>query len=391
MKITLLTGGDDPNYAFPLATSLISKDIDIDFIGNDTMQDPVITSKPQINYLNFRGDQSEEAKLKDKIKRILVYYWKLIKYSVSTDSKIFHILWLNKFVYLDRTLLNLYYKLIGKKLVFTAHNINDRARDGRDNILNKFTLKFLYFIVDAIIVHTSKMKQELLENFNVDQKKVTIVPFGLNFYILKSELSCLGAKDKLKLPKACKTLLFFGRIVPYKGLDLLVFALKELKKDIDYDLKLIIAGKVDRSADQYWENTQKIIEEHNLSHMIFARTEFIPDNEIEIYFKAADVLILPYKYIYQSGPLFIAYYFGLPVIATDVGSFKDNIVDGETGLINQPDNPLDLSNKISDYFKSDMYHDLDSTRQKIMEYARKKYSWEENSKVIHDIYLNLSS
>ena len=135
MKITLLTGGDDPNYAFPLVTSLISNDIDVDFIGSDKMQDPIITSKPQINYLNFRGDQSEVAPLKDKIKRILVYYWKLIKYSASTDSKIFHILWLNKFIYLDRTLLNLYYKLTGKKLVLTAHNINDRARDGRDNII----------------------------------------------------------------------------------------------------------------------------------------------------------------------------------------------------------------------------------------------------------------
>ena len=67
--------------------------------------------------------------------------------------------------------------------------------------------------------------------------------------------------------------------------------------------------------------------------------EFIPDEETEIYFKAADVLVLPYRHIYQSGVLFLGYSFGLPVLAADVGSLKDEIVEGKTGFVFRPEDP----------------------------------------------------
>src|SRR5208337_1565687 len=96
---------------------------------------------------------------------------------------------------------------------------------------------------------------------------------------------------------------------------------------------------------------------------VLLRADFIPDEETEVYFKAADVLVLPYRHIYQSGVLFLGYSFGLPVVAADVGSLKDDIVEGNTGFVFRPEDPVDLARTIQRYFASDLFADLKSRRQ----------------------------
>src|SRR5207244_6644981 len=95
-----------------------------------------------------------------------------------------------------------------------------------------------------------------------------------------------------------------------------------------------------------------------LQDRIITRIQFIPDNEVELYFKAADVLILPYTDISQSGVPFLAYSFGLPVIATDVGALRDDIIEGKTGLVCAPRNPKVLAHAIRAYFSSELYWQL---------------------------------
>ena len=76
------------------------------------------------------------------------------------------------------------------------------------------------------------------------------------------------------------------------------------------------------------------------------------DADTEIYFKAADVVVLPYTHIFQSGVLFLGYNFGLPAIATDIGSLRDDVIEGETGFICKPCDAIDLANCIRKYFSS---------------------------------------
>ena len=383
MKVSLLTGGGEKHYQLGLLSGLISNEIEVDFIGNDDMRH--VEMYEDVNYYNLRGDQNPHSPLKEKIWRVLKYYFKLIKYAAKTDSNLFHIQWLNKFIYFDRTILNVYYKLLGKKLVFTVHNVNAAERDENDSPLNRLTLRFIYKIVDHIIVHTEKMKLQLMENYDIAGNKITVIPHGINNAVFKSELTCKQAKRKLDLNDSQKVLLYFGQIAPYKGLEYLILALvKEKAKNNNY--RLIIAGRIRKGDCQYWKNIEGIMEEHDLKNYIIGKIQFIPDEEVEIYFKAADVLILPYKNIFQSGVLFLSYSFGLPVVATDVGSLREDVIEGKTGYICEVENLEDLTGKIDLYFNSDLFKNLERNRQKIIDWANEKYSWRKVGEITYGVY-----
>jgi glycosyltransferase involved in cell wall biosynthesis len=103
--------------------------------------------------------------------------------------------------------------------VFTAHNIDGKERDGGNNYLNRFSLKVLYNLVDHIFVHTAKMKSQLIQEFNLTGNKISVIPFGINNTIPKSNLTTSEARAKLQLNGDEKVILFFGNIAPYKGLE----------------------------------------------------------------------------------------------------------------------------------------------------------------------------
>jgi glycosyltransferase involved in cell wall biosynthesis len=230
------------------------------------------------------------------------------------------------------------------------------------------------------------MKKQLMEDFHIEENKVTVIPFGINNIVPVTGMKKGDARNHLGIQGNEKVLLFFGRIAPYKGLDLLVSAFEKLVK-CDPGFRLIIAGQVkDDNAIQYWGNVQSKIKENGLDRYIIKKIEYIPDDEIELYFKSSDVLILPYKHIFQTGVLFISYFFGLPAVATDVGSFRDDILEGETGFVCRADDPLDLSECVKRYFDSDIYRNVEINRPAIRDYSIRKYSWEIVSEKTRHIY-----
>ena len=160
IEVGLLTGGFDKPYAFGIAMELLSKNVRLDFIGSDAIDSPELHINPRLNFLNLRGSLPARPTLIHKVSRVLTYYARLIRYATISKPRIFHLLWNNKFEFFDRTLLTLYYKALGKKLVFTAHNVNAGTRDAKDTFLNRFGLRTQYRLVDHIFVHTELMKQE---------------------------------------------------------------------------------------------------------------------------------------------------------------------------------------------------------------------------------------
>jgi glycosyltransferase involved in cell wall biosynthesis len=309
-----------------------------------------------------------------KVVRILTYYARLASYVPRSQARIFHLLWNNKFEHFDRTALMLYYRLFRKRVVFTAHNVNARKRDGQDSWLNRFTLRIQYRLCSHILVHTAAMKRELVADFGIAPERVSVIPFGINDTNRKTSLDRVGARTKLGLVPTEKIVLFFGQVAPYKGLEFLVAALARLIPSLP-EVKLVIAGKVKKGFEGYWKPIQAEISRPGLQNRVIARIQHIPDEDVEIYFKAADVLALPYVEIFQSGVPFLAYSFGLPVIATDVGSLREDVIEGATGMICRPRSAADLAKAVMAYFHSELFRDLERRRAMIREFAMQRYSW----------------
>ena len=293
IRVGLLTGGNDRPYALGLASALADAGIYVDFVGSDALDAPELHNTPLVNFLNLRGDQSEDVSFKRKMARLLNYYGRLIRYAAVSRPRILHILWNNKFELIDRVVLMLYYRLLRKKIVLTAHNVNAAKRDGRDSLRNRLTLKIQYWLSDHIFVHTERMKRELLEDFDVRESKVTVIPFGINNTIPTTAMTPLEAKKRLGLSVDEKTALFFGQIAPYKGLEYLIAAMGELIKR-NGGPRLIVAGKVKRGYTGYWEQIRSEIVSLGIKEQVIERIEFIPDDQVELYFKAAEVVIVPY-------------------------------------------------------------------------------------------------
>jgi D-inositol-3-phosphate glycosyltransferase len=387
MAISLLTGGSDRPYVFGLTTSLMSSGAALDLIGSDELDFPEFRDQPRLNFLNLRGSLDPDVSVGRKILRISMYYARLIHYAATAKPRIFHILWNNKFEIFDRTLLMLYYRFLGKKIVFTVHNVNEGKRDSRDTRLNRLTLRIQYRLANHIFVHTEKMKCELIEQFGVHRTQVTVIPFGINNAVPNTSLTPADAKRRLGLREEEGAILFFGRITPYKGLEYLIAAFRRLLARRE-NYRLIIAGKPD-NCEGYWRAIREDIRDDVQKGRMLLREGFIRDEETEVYFKAADVLVLPYRDIYQSGVLFLGHSFGLPALAADVGSFKDEIVGGKTGFVFSPEDPVDLTRAIEQYFASDLYADLNSRRREIRDYATERHSWDVVRQMTMNVYTNL--
>ena len=387
-RVCLLTGGGDKPYALGLASSLIDQGVAFDFIGSDETDGPALHQNPLVRFLNLRGDQRPDARFTKKVLRVINYYVRLLRYALNSKAAIFHILWNNKLELFDRTLLLLYYRLLGKRVVLTAHNVNARQRDGNDTWLNRLTLRAQYHLVDHVFVHTEQMRRQLEGDFNVPAHRTSVIPFGINSTVPNTALTCAEARQKLGLKSSNKVSLFFGNIAPYKGLEYLVEAMALLtSKSSDY--RLVIAGRP-KNCPSYWEGIQKRMSESAVRPYVTERIEYVPDSDTEIYFKAADVLILPYTHIFQSGVLFLGYNFGLPVIASDVGSLKEDIIEGKTGFVCRPRDSADLATRVEAYFASEMYGHLETRRNEIRDFASERYSWKKVGEITRRVYRDLA-
>ena len=384
MKISILNAGQQTDYLYGIVSGLSEiPSLEIEVVDSDSSFG-VIDTFPRTTLFNLRGDNLSVQSPFIKAWRICKYYVRLLWYTAHTQSEIFHIQWENSVSLFDRTALILYYKLFGKKLVHTAHNIYKDARDGRATFLRWISLKIMYHLTDCVIVHTQKMKEELCSLFHVSPEKVVVILHGINNRIPRCGLSQKEARKRLSIESTAHTILFFGQIDEYKGVEELIDAVSLLVRESP-EIVLIIAGKPKRQlkyAATLKLRAAKILPERN----ILFRLQFISVDDVETYFAAADCLVLPYKRIYQSGVIFLAYRFGLPIIATDVGSFREDVIDGVTGFICKPDDAEDMAEKFRIFFGSNLFRQREQTRKCIIEFAEQKYSWSKIGRQTYEVY-----
>jgi glycosyltransferase involved in cell wall biosynthesis len=182
------------------------------------------------------------------------------------------------------------------------------------------------------------------------------------------------ALSKLDLPKDKKIILFFGFIRDYKGLDILIEAMKYLPDDH----LSVIAGESYGDFKKYSD----LIEKHGVNNKIKLYVRYINDNEVPLFFSAADVCVQPYKSATQSGIAGIAFHFGVPLIATDVGGLKEIIEPFGTGImVEKPEAKL-IADSIILYFNNDSKDKM----EKNIDRFRTISSWENFGSNIIELY-----
>jgi D-inositol-3-phosphate glycosyltransferase len=384
MKISILNAGQQTDYLYGIVSGLSEiPSLEIEVVDSDSSVG-VIDAFPHTALFNLRRDNLSAQSVLVKAYRIFTYYIRLLWYTAHTSSELFHIQWENSISLFDRTILILYYKMFGKKLVFTAHNIDKDARDGRTTFVRRISLKMMYYLMDSVIVHTQKMKDDLCQLFHVSPEKVVVIPHGINNRVPRRGITQQEARTTLGIESTARTILFFGQIDEYKGVEILIEAASLLVKE-NPAVVLMIVGKPKRQhayAAALKSQAAKMLPEKN----VFLRMQFIPADEVETVFAAADCLVLPYKCIYQSGVIFLSYRFGLPIIATDVGSFREDVLDGVTGFICQPNDAQDMAEKLRIFFGSTLFCHQERTHADIIDCAEQKYSWSNIGRQTVDVY-----
>lgn len=159
-------------------------------------------------------------------------------------------------------------------------------------------------------------------------------------------------------------LLFFGYIREYKGLDILLKSMGLILSK--FSTKLLVVGEFYEDPKRYY----KIVEEEGISDFVIFKSEYVPNDEVKVYFSASDLVVLPYVSATQSGIVQIAYNFNKPVITTNVGGLPEVVIDGVTGFVVDP-SPQKLADAVVKFFMEN----LDEVFSKNIENIKEKFSW----------------
>jgi glycosyltransferase involved in cell wall biosynthesis len=258
-----------------------------------------------------------------------------------------------------------------KKIVVTAHNVMSHEKKcGEKNIY-----RIIYRLADKIIIHAQANEIELENNFGLSGGKLSVIPHG-NYSFFNKNVS------NTKLPENTSTILFFGYIRQYKGLLYLIRALKLVKDKIP-PVKLCIVGKPVEDFHIYQEEINNL----GLQNNVEINLNYVPFENVKEYFLRANLVALPYLSIYESGILQLAYAFGRPVVATDVGGFRESVEDGKSGFLVPPKDIISLSDKITSILNDRQL------QQKMGDYAlhlsKTKFCWDNIAAQTSELYRSI--
>lgn len=182
---------------------------------------------------------------------------------------------------------------------------------------------------------------------------------------------------RLGLNADTKYTLFFGLIRDYKGLDTLLEAWAEFRRE---GHRLLIAGEFYTSREKYIA----LIEHLGLHDDVILHDHFIPDAEVKDYFSAAECVVLPYKTATQSGVTQICYNFATPVIVTRVGGLAEIVPDGKVGYVCEPTKE-GVRDAIERIYEGDR---LQRFAEAMVE-ERRRFTWEAMCDKIEELYAQL--
>jgi glycosyltransferase involved in cell wall biosynthesis len=224
----------------------------------------------------------------------------------------------------------------GSKIVLTVHDL--LPHDTAD--LHQQTFQHLYDFVDGIICHSDHIEARLVSEFSVPPHKIRVIPHGPFFY----DLPDVGSESTLRsfgIDQGKGMVLWQGIIFPYKGIDLLLDAWQRVEAQSDH-VELVIAGT---GAPELLQQIRNQVEALGLKR-VHLHFRFITTEELVALYRAAAIVVYPYRAITTSGALATGLALGKAIIASDLPVFRELLVPRENALLADSRNSQELADAL---------------------------------------------
>lgn len=362
-----------------------------------------------------------------KAASLLRYYLRLLGFLLRNRGGVVHFsgMFRNSRVWFEAPFFGCLFRLLSERYIYTVHNVLPHSKD--HSRWFRLIYRLVYRFPHVLIAHTPLARRQLIEEFNIPPGKIVLSSIGLNEEMPDTPLNWQEARARLvllsnrvgrqvpmapsgqgrarcpdraarlsespgslgqrALPNPVGTprptrqsittswscasiapddelILFFGKVEPYKGLDTLLDAFDLLSR---HQSRLIIAGAF--SSPVYRQEMAARIAQSPRHGDIRLYEGHIPNDQVEVFFRSCDVLCMPYRNIYQSGLLFLAPRFGLPMVTTDVGSLR-SFVEPDMGVVAETNDARGLAAALDRFFRE--RHRF--TREAIVAHAQ-RYRW----------------
>lgn len=326
----------------------------------------------------FKGVYGKDAAWKRGLRYVAGLWRTLCTRGISSNTKVAH------FHFFHVGPLELFSVMLARtfryKVVVTAHDV-EAFKAG---LSVQWMVYRTYSLVHAVIAHNATSAAEVSTKLRVPSLKIHIIPHGNYLDSIGPLPSKTQAKSALGLNSSSgPIILFFGQIKEVKGLDVLLEAFGTFSQ-AHADAQLVIAGRVWKDD---FSKYQDIIDNQNLASKVRLHIRYIADEEVANFYCAADLVVLPYRRIYQSGVLLMAMSYGTPVLTSDLSAMKEVVTHGETGFLFPEGNAQGLAEAMDHAFSSDQ---LRSTVAKnALTHMKKVFNWDTIGMQVATLYRSL--
>lgn len=257
-------------------------------------------------------------------------------------------------------------------ILYICHNALPHERFPLDRWLTKVTLSQAKYIV----AHSNSDAEILTEMLPNAKIKVNPHP-AYNFFKIK-DMKKEEGRELLGLKQDAKVLLFFGLVREYKGLKHLLNAMPAIKQKYG-DVKLLVAGDFGKAENK--KLYMDMMNELDIVDCVDVYDGHIPIPEVEKFFAACDMVVLPYESATQSGVIQVAYSFDKTVLATNVGGLPDVVQNMQTGYVVEPQNPRKIAEAVIDFYENNR----EQTFENYIKEEAYRFSWDRMENTIKEL------
>jgi len=275
-----------------------------------------------------------------KIKRRLTWYnpFTWLADGFFTKADMLHAQWWSLPLFPVYAIVAACFKIRRLPVIITVHNVLPHEK----TFFFRKVSGLLFMLGDHFIVHNEQGRSQMTLHYGILENKISVIPHGPLDLFLDSDADPEQIRREMGIDPGHKIILLFGAIRHYKGIDTALIAFSKVKKIIP-EARLLIAGKL----WEKWEPYEELMKKLGIGDSVTVFTDYVPTGDVCRYFRAADLVILPYRHFdSQSGVAGTAVSFRKPMIVTDVGGLPE--MAGDRRAVVSPDDPDDLARAIAE-------------------------------------------